>query len=525
MRLSSQRGSVHLAPTVILRATQFKKAKMTLRARLGWGLFATALVLIVPLLLSLKSLEHLYETSRLLRDREFAASLLLGSFRERTDDARRAEDALLFIHDQKSATRMQREIDGLVSLTDSLDRYHLDLSASQIRSSLDALRSAAREEYEQASAGRSTVAEMISQQRTRRAIASVDSSLGVSATMLRNRTRERVVDATNETLKAERFVAGALLVALLLALAIGIWLMRSISGPIYALERGMHAVAGGDLSHELEIPPSEQTEFGRLAASYHTMARQLAELERLRAEFVGVASHELKTPINVIIGYLELLQEGIYGQLTDEQKGVLRTINKQADSLTRLVKRLLDMSRFEASGGKIEVREVDLRRLLNNLKSSFSVLASQREIAFTMNCAEGIPDKVCWDEDRINEVLGNLLSNAFKFTERGGKVSLSVAPTDGKVVTTVADTGAGISAEQLPHIFDKFFQADNQAAAATKGTGLGLAIAKEIVEAHGGQITVESQVGQGTTFVVTLPIEPSGARRRRASAPKAENVG
>src|SRR2546430_11517768 len=195
---------------------------MPLRARLGWGLLAIALVLIVPLLISLRSLEHLYETSRLLRDREFAASMLLGSFRERTDDARRAEDALLFIHDEKSAARMQREIDGLVSLTDSLDRYHLDLSASQIRSSLDALRSAARDEYEQASAGKSTVAEMISQQRTRRAIASVDSSLGVSATLLRNRTRERVADATNETLNAERFVSGALPVALLLALAIGI---------------------------------------------------------------------------------------------------------------------------------------------------------------------------------------------------------------------------------------------------------------------------------------------------------------
>ena len=161
---------------------------MTLRARLAWGLFAITLVLIVPLLLSLKSLEHLYETSRLLRDREFAASLLLGSFRERTDDARRAENALLFIHDQKSAERMQSEIDGLVALSDSLEQYRLGLSASQIRTSLDALRSATRDEYEQASAGRNTVADMISQQRTRPAIAAVDSTLGASATSLRNRS-------------------------------------------------------------------------------------------------------------------------------------------------------------------------------------------------------------------------------------------------------------------------------------------------------------------------------------------------
>ncbi len=498
---------------------------MTLRARLGWGLFAIALVLLVPLLISLRSLEQLYETSRLLRDREFAASMLLGSFRERTDDARRAEDALLFIHDQKSAARMQREIDGLVALTDSLERYRLDLSATQIRSSLEALRAAARDEYEQASAGRSTVAEMVSQQRTRPAIASVDSSLGASATLLRNRTRQRVADATSETLQAERLVAGALPVALLIALVIGIWLLRSISGPVYELERGMRAIAEGDLTHQLGLSPRQKGEFGRLAASYQAMARQLGELERLRAEFVSVASHELKTPINVIMGYLELLQEGIYGELTPKQKEVLQTINKQAHTLTRLIKRLLDMSRFEASGGKLEVRQVDLQRLLTTLESSFSVLALQRDIVFSVDHGQGLPSKVSWDEDRINEVLGNLVSNAFKFTPRGGKVALSVAAADNKVVITVSDTGAGISAEQLPHIFDKFFQADNQAQAATKGTGLGLAIAREIVEAHGGQITVESRVGEGSTFVVTLPIEAPGARRRREPVTKPEEAG
>jgi signal transduction histidine kinase len=497
---------------------------MTLRSRLGWGLSAIAVVLIVPLLISLKSLEHLYETSRLLRDREFAASMLLGSFRERTDDARRAEDALLFIHDQKSATRMQGEIDGLVSFADSLDRYRLDLSASQIRTSLDALRSAAREEYEQASAGRSTVAEMISQQRTRPAIASVDSALGASATLLRNRTRQRVADATNETLNAERVVAAALPIALLLALVIAIWLLRSISKPIYELERGMRAIAEGDLTHRLGLPRNEDTEFGRLAESYQTMARQLAELERLRAEFVSVASHELKTPINVIIGYLELLQQGIYDPVTPKQKEILDTINKQANALTRLVKRLLDISRFEASGGKLEVREMDLQRFLGTLESSFSVLAMQRDIAFSVKHGDGLPPKVEWDEDRINEVLGNLLSNAFKFTPRGGDVALSVVPSDGHVTITVADTGAGISPAQLPHIFDKFFQADNQAQAATKGTGLGLAIAKEVVEAHGGHIEVESRVGEGTTFVVTLPVEATSGRRRRDPAHKAEEA-
>jgi signal transduction histidine kinase len=227
----------------------------------------------------------------------------------------------------------------------------------------------------------------------------------------------------------------------------------------------------------------------------------------------------------VIIGYLELLQEGIYGELSPPQKETLKTITKQANTLTRLVKRLLDISRFEASGGKLDVREIDLRRFLTTLESSFSVLANQRDIAFSVNHGADLPSKVYWDEDRINEVLGNLISNAFKFTSRGGKVGLTVESQDNRVTITVRDTGAGISPEQLPHIFDKFYQADNQAQAATKGTGLGLAIAKEIVEAHGGRITVESAVGEGTTFVVVLPAEPSGVRRRRQAAPKLEVVG
>src|SRR5205814_4754842 len=120
----------------------------------------------------------------------------------------------------------------------------------------------------------------------------------------------------------------------------------------------------------LRLPKNRETEFGRLASSYLTMARQLAELERLRAEFVGVASHELKTPINVIIGYLDLLQEGIYGELSPQQKEVLDTINKQANTLTRLVKRLLDISRFEASGGKLDIRQIDLDRKSTRLNSS-----------------------------------------------------------------------------------------------------------------------------------------------------------
>ena len=135
--------------------------------------------------------------------------------------------------------------------------------------------------------------------------------------------------------------------------------------------------------------------------------------------------------------------------------------------------------------------------------------------------ADGLPEEVQWDVDRINEVMGNLLANAFKFTGAGGRVELSAAPSDDSVRIEVRDTGAGIPPAQLPHIFEKFYQADNQGAASAAGTGLGLAIAKEIVEAHHGSIRCDSAVGKGTTFTLLLPSEV-GPRRRTGQLRTAE---
>jgi signal transduction histidine kinase len=249
------------------------------------------------------------------------------------------------------------------------------------------------------------------------------------------------------------------------------------------------------------------------------MSRQLAELDKLKAEYVSIASHELKTPINVILGYLQLMEEGVYGQVTDKQKQVIDTIGAQGRTLARLASQLLDVSRFEAGGGRIDPRPIKLHAMLDELERTFHVLAVQRNINFHITRMPGLPDEVVWDAERVNEVTGNLLSNAFKFTPAGGTIELTAAPSDGEVRIQVRDTGAGIPEEQLPHVFEKFYQADNQRAASAKGTGLGLAIAKEIVEAHKGQILCESKVGEGTTFTLILPV--SVQNRRRSSAPRA----
>lgn len=493
---------------------------MTLRARLSAGLVGMALVLLIPLLLALNSLERLENTNRVLRDTDFAASIAIGRLRGATEDIRAAENALLFVHDDSSRRRMTRHIASADSLAAMLSEYNLGRESEQIRASLARIRAAAASEYAAASQGRSSAAEAISADSVLPEIAKINTTVRQTEADLSGRTAERVDEAATVTIEAQRTAAAALAIALLLALLIALWLLRSISTPVFFLERGMRAVADGDFSYRLPYTGTRRDEFGRLAGSYQSMTRQLAELDKLKAEFISVASHELKTPINVIVGYLELLQEGIYGVMSEKQIEIAGTMQKQAQTLTRLVRQLLDVSRFEAGGGRVEPRKVDLPRFLDHLEAAFQGLAVQRGIAFMVQRAESLPEEVTWDEDRINEVLGNLLSNAFKFTVRDGEVLLAAESDKANVRITIRDTGAGIPESQLPHIFEKFYQADNQASAALKGTGLGLAIAKQIVEAHKGTITAHSTEGVGTTFVVTLPVVVAVSRvsgRHRAT--------
>lgn len=480
---------------------------MTLRRRLVIGTVGIAIVLAVPLVVAVRSLERVHKTTVELRNGAFAASLLIGNLRQGTDDLRRAEDAIVYVGTPATRDRMTQQIATMRALTDSLDNFSLKPASLSVRLALDSLSVLADEEYARSNSGKtSDAAELVSTLWVRPRFGVIEQTIGSAEQMLRTRSRDAVNAASDDTATAERAAISAMIVAILLAGLISLWLIRSITRPVFDLESGMHAVASGDFTHKLRVRPNRQDEFGRLSESYEAMANRLAQLDRLKAEFVSVASHELKTPINVILGYIELLEDGIYGKLQDQQREVCETIASQARNLTRLVRRLLDVSRFEAGGGALECRQLNLTRFLDALQSSFSVLAMQRSVQFQVNRATDLPTEVRWDEDRMNEVLGNLLSNAFKFTPRGGRVELSAEADNNEIVIEVSDTGAGIPAEHLPRIFQKFYQADNQAKASAKGTGLGLAIAKEIVEAHGGTITAHSITGHGATFRITLPV-------------------
>jgi len=491
---------------------------MTLRSRLILGLLTIALILVVPLLIAVQAMDRLHRDARALRDKEFAASLLLGRLREGLNDLRRQETALLFVHDAHTRDVMERQLDIVASITDSLKTFNLDKSAGDVSRSIADIVAWAPHEYAAALAEKRDTAEKISATHLVPALTTADHSVLEAERALRERTVVRVASAAIEISRAKNVSATAEIVALIVAALIGVWLIRSIARPVRELEEGMEAVASGNLGYKLRLPVSRRDEFGRLATSFEEMTKQLTELDKLKAEFVSVASHELKTPINVVQGYVQLLDEGVYGALSDKQRSVLQTLEMQIQSLARLVKQLLDVSRFEAGGSKLDLRLVQLDPFMDELERAFHVLAIQRSIRFIVRRGDGLPNEVMWDADRMNEVLGNLLSNAFKFTPRGGEVELGVESVDHSVQIEVRDSGTGIPPEQVPHIFEKIFQADNQVEGSVKGSGLGLPIAKSIVEADGGTIHCESTPGVGTMFCIVLPTHTNS----RTSVPHRE---
>ena len=477
---------------------------MTLRSRLAFGLVIIAACLVTPLALAIQSLEGLYSAAKS-NSRDVTAGLLIARLREGLSEVRRQELALLFKPDSSSRDAMTRGLGNVQLMSDSLGGFFLDDLAQRISLSVKQLRSAADQEFAATLAARPDSADTLSAKLFVPALNRADSIVRQAEHRVAERTQETVGEQTLQIRQTESAALAGLALALVLAAVVAFLLTRAISQPILDLRTGMAAVADGDFDYQLKVPPDRNDEFGTLARSYKEMTRQLSELDKLKAEFVSVASHELKTPINVMIGYLQLLDEGVYGQLTPKQKDVHRTLVVQSNTLLRLVKQLLDVSRFEAGGGRLEPRRIAIDHLLEELESAFHVLAVQREIHFRVERQGGVEDEVYWDVDRINEVLGNLLSNAFKFTPKGGEVDLVLCPADGGVQMQVHDTGAGIPPEQLPRIFDKFYQADNQNSARSAGTGLGLAIAKQIVDAHGGSIRCDSKLGAGTTFTIKLP--------------------
>ena len=252
---------------------------------------------------------------------------------------------------------------------------------------------------------------------------------------------------------------------------------------------------------ELEMKVKERTL--ELAKANEALKR----MNRMKSDFVSNVSHELRTPLTSIKGYASILSEGKLGTMSEDQKQRLLRINEQTNTLTQLVNDLLDISRIESGKVAMEFKLMPAHSLLENPMDLLQPQIREKQITFHLETGER-PIEIWVDREKMERVLLNLLGNAVKFTPQGGRVTVQISNRREGVQFDVTDTGIGIDAQDIQHLFEEFFRSENAIRQNIKGTGLGLSLAKRIIEAHEGKIWVKSKVGQGSTFSFLLPLKP-----------------
>jgi len=282
------------------------------------------------------------------------------------------------------------------------------------------------------------------------------------------------------------------------SLVLSLVLSRGISRPLAQLTAATRALTAGDL--DVRVPERAPGEVGELATAFNTMAAEMARTDQLRRNLTADVAHELRTPLSVIRGKLEGVLDGVYPATAEHLAPVL----EETRLLTRLVEDLQLLALADAGQLPLEKRPADVTDLLRDAQVNFGPQAEDRGIALEVQVPADLP-AVSIDPRRVAQVLGNLVTNALRHTPEGGQVTLAAQAGEGAVVVSVSDTGAGIPAEELPYIFERFWRGEKSRSRAGGGSGLGLAIARQLVELHGGAIHVESAPGQGARFWFTLP--------------------
>jgi two-component system OmpR family sensor kinase len=297
------------------------------------------------------------------------------------------------------------------------------------------------------------------------------------------------------------------LIAAAVAIVLGFVLTRQFTRPINALAAGARHIADGDLGFRVQIKSSD--EIGDLAYSFNNMASNLEKSEQARRRLVADIVHEVRTPLTIIEGTVEGIADGVFPPDSEH----LDSIREQTVLLNRLVGDLRELSLAETGQLKLKPAPTNMAELVRRKLSQIELRAQENNIRVTLQAGKDIPD-VKVDPVRMDQVISNLLTNAVRHTPDSGSITVSIRAVPEAdshlnrpyLAVSIANTGEGIAAEHLPHIFDRFYRAEPSRARSEGGSGLGLAIVKQLVEAHDGKVWAESSPGEGSTFYIALPV-------------------
>jgi signal transduction histidine kinase len=341
--------------------------------------------------------------------------------------------------------------------------------------------------------------------------------------------------AQTEALKTENASAfdqsRALLIAVaaaatILALLLGYVLSWSVVGPIRQIETRLGEITAGDFTGQVTV--RNRDELGALAANINLMNDELGRLyqelesaSRHKSEFLASMSHELRTPLNAVIGFSQVLRQQMFGELNEKQLEYVDDILGSGQHLLNLINDILDLAKVEAGRMELQPAAFALDETLRNATAMVRERATRQDVTLSTEIDDSVGE-IDADERKVKQILFNLLSNAVKFTPAGGTVTLAARTEGGQAIISVRDTGVGISAEDQARIFEEFYQLGP--GMAQEGTGLGLALTKRLVDLHGGELTLESAPGAGSTFTVRLPLHRPGATPTPGLIPGPEPV-
>jgi signal transduction histidine kinase len=313
-----------------------------------------------------------------------------------------------------------------------------------------------------------------------------------------------IIGITQTMIKVRNLFLYSAVVSLIFSTVVVYFLSKYVTGPLQDMNRVAQQLACGKLTERVNIKQAD--EIGDLAKAFNYMAGQIEKQEKMRRDFVADVSHELRSPLTNIQGFIEAMMDG-KDKTVEDRFRYLGIIHKETLRVSRLVIELLDLARFDAGTVVSDRKPMDILDVVSNSINKVNPFLQEKNLSLVLNKPEPYqPVMVNANQDRIEQVITNLLDNAIRYAPTASQIQINVRLENGKVAVTVADQGDGIIAEDIPLIWERFYKVDKSRSRGEGGTGLGLAIVKKIVESFGGQVRVASERGQGTEIGFDLPV-------------------